>query len=136
MGQSEEAVSAADRGRELVSGWASNAERLFIEASWAESHRDFDTAERRWRELAAVRPDDPDARFELAEALKRRYRDKDAIETYHAVLQRDASYVRPRVELCQLYLRTGEPPLAEEQARAAQASYRSAGNRAGEAQAL
>ena len=74
-------------------------------------------------------PDDPAADAELADFLKRQYRNQEAVETYHHLLRADARYIRPHVDLCQLYNRLPDRPLAEQHARIALQSYRGAGNR-------
>jgi tetratricopeptide (TPR) repeat protein len=76
------------------------------------------------------------ARTELAEFLRRRDRNQQAVETFHEVLGLDAGYVWAYAELCQLYTRLGDYPVAETNAKTAVERYRAAGNRSGEAQAL
>jgi tetratricopeptide (TPR) repeat protein len=55
---------------------------------------------------------------------------------YQEVLRLDGGDARVRVDLCQLYARLNDYPLAEEQARRAVETFRTSGNRGGEAQAL
>ena len=135
-GQNSEAIGAGQRARQFVSQQATRAEVLFIEATLAESQRDIAAAEKHHRALIGDRPDDPAAHAELADFLKRQYRDQEAVEAYHEVLRLDVGHIRPHVELCQLYTRLNDHPLAEQQAQTALERYRAAGDRSGEAQAL
>lgn len=137
LSRRNEAVAAAQRARQLAGGNGSGAEDVFINAVLAESQGDLDAADAAYQRLVSMEPDDPWARAELADFLKRRQdRNQAAIEAYHEVLRRDAAYVKPHVDLCQLYTRVDDYPLAEREAQAALERYRQATDRGGEAQAL
>jgi tetratricopeptide (TPR) repeat protein len=136
MGQGSEAQAAGRRASQLLSADTPRADALFASATLAESQADVAAAEARYRELTAFERDSAMAQAELADFLKRQYRDQEAVEAYHEVLRVDVGHIRPHVELCQLYTRLNDHPLAEQQAQAALEGYRAAGDRAGQAQAL
>ncbi len=136
MFRNEDAVESASRGKQLVTTDTPAGHAAFVEAVAAESQADFASAEARYREGVARRPDDPSAQVEFADFLKRRNRDQEAIGAYREALRQDASYVRPHVDLSQLYTRVDEYPLAEQEAKSALDKYRAMKNREGEAQAL
>src|SRR5262249_53271257 len=103
----------------------------------AESQGDLDQAENAYQQLVAQEKDDPWTQGEFADFLKRRQdRNQPAIDAYHEVLRLDPTYVRPHVELCQLYTRTDDHPLAEREAHTAIERYHALGLSHGEAQAL
>lgn len=110
--------------------------RLFIEAVAAEARRDGDTAAARYQELVAAVPDEPRWLTELAGYQDREELNAEAIVNYQAALARDGRLVRAHVELCRLYNRLNEPAKAKEHATQALATYRQAGDRWLEAQAL
>ena len=134
--QRDDAARAGRQAKQLLTADTPEIERTFIEAVMAETLGDFVTAEQQYSRLALARPDDPAARAELAEFLRRRDRNQRAVETYHEVLRLDAGDAWSHVQLCQLYTRLGDYPLAESEANAALALYRPGGHRGGEAQAL
>ena len=134
--QKNDAVESARRARQLVNGDTPRADVLFLDGSLAESQEDFDAAEASYRSLGRLLPDDPAARLELADFLKRRGRNQEAIETYHEVLGLSQRRIRPHVDLCQLYVAIEERPLAKQHGEAARVAYQEGGNRMGEAQAL
>ncbi len=134
--QGNEAVAAGQRAKQLVTSETPEADVAFIEAVLAEDRADFPAAERQYRRLAALAPDDGGRNTELADFLKRQYRNQEAVNAYHDVLRLDPQFVRPHVELCQLYTRLTDYPLAEQHARNALDNYRAGRNRTGEGQAL
>jgi tetratricopeptide (TPR) repeat protein len=132
-----DAIASSMRAKALLSSETPKLEAAFITANAAESQGDLDAAEKSYRGMIAEEPDDLWARTELADFLKRRQNTNEAaIDAYHALLQRDPSFVRPHVELCQLYTRIDEHSLAEKEAQTAIERYRSLGIKSGEAQAL
>jgi eukaryotic-like serine/threonine-protein kinase len=136
LNQPSEAAGAAKRAKQLITPDLGKSDLLFIDATLAESQNDFDAAGARYAELARSRPDEPAAQLELADFLKRRNRDQEAIGAYREALRLDASYIRPHVDLCQLYTRIDEYPLADEEAKSAAEKYKAVRNSPGEAQAL
>lgn len=137
LNQGSEAVAEAQQARQLVTAETPRPDAAFIAAVLAESEGDPATAEEAYRQLAVLAPDEPGTHVELADFLKRRNnRDQDAVTSYHEVLRLDTGYTRPHVDLCQLYNRIDDNPLAEKHAQTAVEKYRAAGNRPGEAQAL
>lgn len=137
LSRKNEAIAAAQRARQLAEGDASIPEDVFIDAVLAESQGDLAAADAAYQRLVALDPDDPWARTELADFLKRRQdQNAAAIEAYHEVLRRDGSFIKPHVDLCQLYTRIDDHPLAEREAQAALDRYRQVSDRGGEAQAL
>jgi tetratricopeptide (TPR) repeat protein len=137
LNQMNEAVGEAQRAKQLTTGETSPRNAAFINAVLAESRGDPTAAEEAYRNLTLLAPDEPATHLELADFLKRRNdRDQEAVNAYHDVLRLDSRYVRPHVDLCQLYNRIDDNPLAEKHAQTALERYRAAGNRSGEAQAL
>jgi tetratricopeptide (TPR) repeat protein/tRNA A-37 threonylcarbamoyl transferase component Bud32 len=132
-----ESVAAAQRAKSLVAPDASRSEKAFVNAVLAESEGDSPASEQAYRDLVAIEPDDPRARVELADYLKRRQdSNQSAVEAYHDALTLDATYIRPHVDLCQLYTRIDDHPMAEKEAQLAIARFRLRGLKGGEAQAL
>jgi hypothetical protein len=132
-----DAVTSAREARSLVGGNLSASDSAFVAAVLAESQNDLAAAAASYRQLVELEPDDPWARAELADFLKRRGDENQAaIKAYHDVLQVEPTYIRPHVELCQLYTRIDDHPLAEKEARLAIEAYRTMGLKGGEAQAL
>lgn len=137
LARRNEAVSAARTAGSLAAGNLPGSEAAFVGAVRAESEGDLDSAEASYRRMVALEPDDPAALAELADFLKRRPdRNQQAIAAYHDVLRVDPGYIRPHVELCQLYTRIDDHPLAEKEGQLALDRYRALGIRGGEAQAL
>ncbi|MCM3880389.1 MAG: serine/threonine-protein kinase [Vicinamibacterales bacterium] len=134
--RSKEAIEAGLRASQLVTKDTPQADALFIEAIVADSRRDLTLAEDRYRKFQLARPDDAGASAALADFLRRREISDRAVEAYHQTLTIDPGYVRPHLDLCQLYTRLDDHPRAEQEARVALERYRTAGNRGGEAQAL
>lgn len=136
LGARNDASAAAQRAKALVSNETSAHDAAFINAVLVESQGDMALAERAYQALS-VDNDEPWTRLELADFLKRRQdRNQEAIETYHEVLKADPLFVRPHVDLCQLYTRVDDHPLAEREAHAALDRFRASGAVSGEAQAL
>jgi tetratricopeptide (TPR) repeat protein len=137
LARRNEAVGAARTARSLAAGNLSASESAFVGAVLAESQGDFDGADVAYRQMVALEPDDPWALVELADFLKRRPdRNQPAIAAYHDVMRVDPGYIRPHVELCQLYTRIDDHPLAEKEGQLALERYRALGIRGGEGQAL
>jgi tetratricopeptide (TPR) repeat protein len=136
MGDMRSAEIAAQAAMKVIAADAPVDDALFVAATLADSRNDRQTAEGRYREIAAGRPDDPDAQRELAHFLKRQSRNDEAVDAYHAVLALDARAVGVNVDLCQLYSALDNYPLSEKHARAAIEGFRAAGHRSGEGQAL
>jgi tetratricopeptide (TPR) repeat protein/tRNA A-37 threonylcarbamoyl transferase component Bud32 len=136
LNHKNEAANAAQRARTLAAD-ASNEVAALVEGVFAESQSDADAAEKHYRNLVVIKPDESWTYTELADFLKRRPdRNQPAIDAYHELLKVDPSYVRPHVELCQLYVRIGDRSLAQQEAQAAIAKYQAVGLPNGEAQAL
>jgi tetratricopeptide (TPR) repeat protein len=136
LNQPNEAVAAARRAKQLMTNETMRSDRSFIEAILAESLGDLVAAERQYKAFAALQRDQASAQAEVADFLKRQNHNQAAVEAYRDVLRLDSGYVRLHVDLCQLYVRLNEYPLAQDQAMSALEQYRGGGNRAGEAQAL
>jgi tetratricopeptide (TPR) repeat protein len=136
LNRGNEAVASSRRAKQLVTADTPKSESAFVEAVLAESQADITAADQRYRQLVTVSPDESWPHAELADFLKRQNRNQEAVDRYHESLRMDVSYVRPHVELCQLYTRLDDQPLAEQHARTALDKYHGAGNRGGEAQAL
>jgi tetratricopeptide (TPR) repeat protein/TolB-like protein len=137
LNRSNDAVAAGQRARQLTSGETPATDAAFIQGVAAESQGDFKRAEEQYQRLATLAPDDPSARVELADFLKRRDRNQEAVTLFHEVSGLDTHYVRPHVDLCQLYAGAlGNFPLAEQHAQTALEQYRAEANGAGQAQAL
>jgi tetratricopeptide (TPR) repeat protein len=131
-----EAIASGQRAKDLVNAETPESDRVFIDAVLAETLGDFEVAERRYRELPAGLPDDVAGRGELAQFFTRRDGNARAVETYHDVLRLDGGDMWAHVQLCQLYVRLGDYPLAEKEANAARDGYAGAANPGGAAQAL
>jgi tetratricopeptide (TPR) repeat protein len=136
LSQRNEAVAAALKARQLVTSDTPTVDSLFIEAVLAESQGDAPAAEERYRELVEREPDDVELRVELADFLKRQGQNQPAIVAYQDAHRLDPGYARLHVDLCQIQVRLGDYPLAEQQARMALDKFRTTGHRGGEAQAL
>jgi tetratricopeptide (TPR) repeat protein len=136
LNKRNDAVAAAKRAKQLVTTDSPERDVVFVDAVLADSQSDSATAEQQYRRLATLQRDDASAQIELADFLKRQNRDQESIGAYRAALARDAGYIRPYVDLCQLYTRDDEYPLAEKEGKTALDRYRAVGNRGGEAQAL
>jgi tetratricopeptide (TPR) repeat protein len=136
LNKRNDAVAAARRAKQLVTTDMRERDVVFVDAILADSQADTATAEQKYRRLTTLHRDDVPAQIELADFLKRQNRDQEAIGAYRAALARDGGYIRPYVDLCQLYTRDDEYPLADKEGRAALERYRTVGNRGGEAQAL
>jgi tetratricopeptide (TPR) repeat protein len=136
LNRASEAVGSGQRAKQLLTAETPKTDAAFIEGTLAEGQADVAGAEERYRRLAALATDDPAAHTELADFLRRQDRNQQAVDAYHEVLRLDPKYARPHVDLCQLYTRLDDHPLAEQQSQTAVERYRTAGDRAGEAQAL
>ena len=136
MGDAKGAEAASRAAAQLIGAETSADDRLFAAATLAEAQADRKNAEERYRELASWHPDDPWYRAEWADFLKRQARNAEAVDAYHRVLDADPGYTRVHVDLCQLYARLDDYPLAEQHADAALKQFREAANPGGEAQAL
>jgi tetratricopeptide (TPR) repeat protein len=136
MGDRNAAEAAASTAGQNVTAETSEADAVFTAAVLADARNDFEGAAEGYRRVAALRQDDAAAQAELADFLKRRGRNVEAIESYHKVLALDPAFVRVNVDLCQVYARTDDYPLAIKHAQAALTAYQASANRAGEAQAL
>ena len=137
MKQDAEAVRAADQASRLVTHDTRPTDTLFISAVGAESHRDFPTAEARYRNLAARHTDEPTWLNELASFQDRIGSTAQAVSTYLAALRLEGRLVRPHLELCRLYSpsRLNESADAKSHGESALAAYMALGNQGGEAQA-
>jgi eukaryotic-like serine/threonine-protein kinase len=136
LNKRNDAVAAARRAKQLVTTDMPERDVVFIDAILADSQADTATAEQKYRRLTALQRDDVPAQIELADFLKRQNRDQEAIAAYRAALARDGGSIRPYVDLCMLYTRDDEYPLADKEGKTALERYRTVGNRGGEAQAL
>jgi tetratricopeptide (TPR) repeat protein len=135
MRHDQEAGEAAREAMRLLTATTPASDRLFIEAVAAESQRDVDTAEARYRDLAGRTPDDPTSVLELAAFQDRQGRAGDAIATFHRALDLDPGVVRAHLDLCRLY-NPNELAAARQHGERALSAYRALGARAGEAQAF
>ena len=111
-------------------------DRLFVEAVAAESRRDAQTASARYMALIERHSDEPVWRGELAGFQDRQGLNAAAIDSYHAVLDRDSQLVRPHLELCRLYNRINQAANAREHGRRSLDGYMSLGADGGRVQAL
>jgi predicted negative regulator of RcsB-dependent stress response len=136
LSHKNEAVAAAQRARALVTGDLSKTDAAFIDAVLAESRGDLDAAETIYRDRAVSKADEPWLKIDLADFLKRRDANQRAVDRYHESLQSDPAFIRPHVELCQLYTRLSDHPLAQKEGQLALERYRAEGSKGGEAQAL
>ena len=137
MRRDNDAAEAGDQAARVLTGQTPLADRLFVEAAAAESRRDFDSSEARYRDLGAASPDEPRMVLELASFLDRRgTRNEDAIVAYQRALEMDARLPRPELDLCRMYNRLNEGAKAKEHGQLALSKYRQIGAREGEAQAL
>jgi len=137
LNRKNDAVAAGRQARTLITADASAEDLAFVEAVLAESQGDMDSAEKAYRRLVEREKDDPWTHAELADFLKRRQdRNQAAIDAYHELLRLDPTYIRPHVDLCQLYTRTDDHPLAESEAHTAIDRYHVLTLTHGEAQAL
>jgi tetratricopeptide (TPR) repeat protein len=136
MGDTKTAEAAARRASQVVDAETSRADALLAAAALAESQNDVDAATKSYEELGQLGPADPHLSIELADFLKRQGRNREAIDLYHRILSSDPQFIRLNVDLCQIYVRIDDYPLAEKAADAAIGVYRAAGNRGGEAQGL
>jgi serine/threonine protein kinase/tetratricopeptide (TPR) repeat protein len=136
IGDTQNAVAAGREANRLMTANTPRADALFAAATLAEAQSDFTKAEQAYRSLAALHPDDPAVAAELADYLKRQSRNEEAVDAYLEALRRDPGTARAHVDLCQLYSRLDNYPLSEEHAQTALTTFRSLGNRGGEAQAL
>ena len=101
----------------------------------AEARHDA-TTDARYRDAVQAYPDDPGWLIELAAFHDRQARASDAIATYQRALSIDTRQPGVHLELCRLYGRTNEPVKARQEGDLALSSFRTLGNRAGEALAL
>jgi tetratricopeptide (TPR) repeat protein len=136
LSQRDEAVAAAKKAKQLATSDTPQTDAALIEATLAETQSDAVAAEQRFRAMVVHRPDEMVAKIELADFLKRQSQNQPAIAAYQEALRLDGRYDRLRVDLCQLYVRLDDYPLAEQQANKALEGFRAAGHRGGEAQAL
>src|SRR5262245_16867736 len=137
LSRKNDAIASGLRAKALVNSETPKLEAAFIAGIAAESQGDLEAAEKSYREMFIAQPDDAWARAELADFLKRRQnRNQPAIDAYHDLLLLDPTYVRPHVELCQLYTRIDDHARAEQEAHIALDRYRAIGSKQGEAQAL
>jgi tetratricopeptide (TPR) repeat protein len=137
LSRRNEAVAAARRARALLTPDASPLEIGFVDAVLAESQGETQQARAAYQARVDANPESSWIRSELADYLKRRQdRNQEAIEAYHAVVQVDPSYARVHVDLCQLYTRVDDYPLADQEGTQALTAARAAGNRSLQAQAL
>jgi tetratricopeptide (TPR) repeat protein len=135
MRHDQEAGEAAQEALRLLTATTPASDRLFIEAVAAESQRDVDTAEARYRELTGRTPDDPTWLLELAAFQDRQGRAADAIATHHRALDLDPGIMRAHLDLCRLY-NPNELAAARQHGERALNAYRALSGRAGEAQAF
>ena len=108
---------------------------VLIHAIDAEVRHDS-KAEAQYRGAVQTYVDDPSWLIELAAFHDRQARSSDAISTYQRALAMDQAQPGVHLELCRLYGRTNEPAKARQEGDAARSTFRSLGNRAGEALAL
>jgi serine/threonine protein kinase/tetratricopeptide (TPR) repeat protein len=136
LNRKNDAIASATRAKALVTSDTPKLEAAFVAGVAAESQGDLDAAEKGYRDMVGAQADDLSARFEVADFLKRRQnKNQVAIDAYHDLLKLDPSYLRPHVELCQLYTRIDERALAEQEAQTAITRYHDFGLPGGEAQA-
>jgi tetratricopeptide (TPR) repeat protein len=137
MRRDNDAAEAGDQAVRLLTDQTPLRDRLFVEAVAAESRRDFDSSEARYRDLVATAQDEPRLVLELAAFLDRRTtRNEEAIVSYQRALEMDERLARPELELCRMYNRLNEGAKAKQQGQLALSKYRQIGAREGEAQVL
>jgi len=132
-----EAVAAAQRAKALLTADLSPLVARYVEAVLAESQGDLQAAEQSYREIVRTEPDEPYWQIQLSDFLKRREdRNEAAIDAYHTALRLDATYTRPHIDLCQLYARVADHPLAQKEARLALERYKARNMPSEQAQSL
>jgi tetratricopeptide (TPR) repeat protein len=136
MRRDDEAVQVADVASRMLRESSFAGDRLLIEAIVAESRRDSETAESRYRERVERDPADANATMELAAFLDRAGRNNDAVTAYRQALSLDRYLYTADVELCRMYNRVGESLRARESAERARNNLGSLGAVAARAQAL
>ncbi len=136
VGDTKAAEAAARTAVQLVTAGTPRADAAFAQAALAEAQKDLPTAEQKYRELAAFRPDDISTQLELADFLKRQTHNEPAVEVYLGALKTEPHASRVHVDLCQLYSRLDNYPSSEQHAQAALKQFRETGDKGGEAQAL
>ncbi|MGH9254837.1 MAG: protein kinase domain-containing protein [Vicinamibacterales bacterium] len=130
-----EMTEAGEAASRLMTARTDPIDRLFVEAVAAEARNDAETAEARYRTLAAAADDDPAGILELAAFQDRLGQRPEAIAAFHDALTLDAGLPRAHLELCRLY-NPSELANAREHGQRALNAYRDLGSRAGEGQAL
>jgi tetratricopeptide (TPR) repeat protein len=122
----DRAIDAGDRALSFVTPGLPAADVLFARAVAREARREFADAEEDYRALIDAFPGDATWLMELGAFLDRRERSADAAMVYREAMTRDASLVRPRLELCRLYSpsRLNEPVDARTLGETALARYR------------
>jgi eukaryotic-like serine/threonine-protein kinase len=128
------ASEAAERAGSLIIEDTSASDALFVRAVVAESRRDAETAEMRYRELSAN--GETWGLIELAGFEERAGRIEDAVATYQRALAIDPGLIQPDLNLCRLYNRLELSTRAAEHAERARQRYAAIAARSGEAQAL
>ncbi|MDR1989683.1 MAG: protein kinase [Acidobacteriaceae bacterium] len=137
MNDGREAVAEARRAKTLVTAEAPMTEAVFVDAVLAETTGDLETADTAYIALATRAGHALWADTERADFLKRRQdRNPQAVAAYQALLGQDAHYLRPHVELCQLYTRLNDFSSANREGQLARTAATAAGNVPIEAQAL
>ncbi len=136
MRQDRVAVEAADAAMRLLTPETAPSTALFARAVSAEARRETAMAEARYRELAAMHRDDSLSMLELAAFQDRATRNRDAIASFQQIVAGGDVLIRPRIDLCRLYVRINESASAKEYGRQALEAAVRLGDRAMQAQAL
>ena len=136
MRQDRVAVEAADAALRLLTPETAPATTLFTRAVSAEARRDTAMAEALYRELAAMHQNDSPSMLELAAFQDRATKNRDAIASFQQVVAAGDVLIRPRIDLCRLYVRINESANAKEYGRQALEAAVRLGDRAIQAQAL
>jgi tetratricopeptide (TPR) repeat protein len=137
MGERQAALDAASRALDRVGPRTRSVDRMFTEAVAFEARGETEPADRRYRALVSESSGDPVWVAERAAFLDRQGRVDDAVTLYHEALAADATFIRPRLELCALYgpSRKQQPELAARFGEQARAMYERISDRMGAAQA-
>jgi tetratricopeptide (TPR) repeat protein len=133
--QADAAQQAAFQAVRLLRSETPAHDALLVHAIDAEARHDS-TAEAQYRDASQIYFDDPAWLVELAAFDDRQTRSSDAISTYQRALAMEQAQPGVHLELCRLYGRTNEPAKAKQEGDLALTSFRTLGNRGGEALAL
>ncbi|MCI0404456.1 MAG: protein kinase, partial [Acidobacteria bacterium] len=136
LGYDDKARELSDLAFQRIVPQMPTEDTYFIEATRAESHYDFATAEAKYLELIRFHSDEAVWYVSLANLYQKQGQYPKAIARYHAALERDPKYIAAHLELAVLYRRTGDFGQAIFWAEQALQLYQGLRNREGEGNAL